>query len=176
MCDFVVELNKKSKNEIVDILLEMIENKDLQEEILGKYIKTEELSTYQQTIVDKLKNEIPLTEEEIIYTKNCLSKRNNAKINTILAGNKKFDAYLVDYKLQKYFENAWKIYPLKVGKELGKKAFYKLLGVEKYSELTNKGNYITQRIKAYNDYCDENDKDKQYILHFSTFCNTKKYL
>ena len=105
-----------------------------------------------------------------------LTCKKNTKISSVLKGSNKFDYLLIKYKLEKYFEKIWKIYPRKVGKDLGKKSFIKLISQKKVSELDVSCKYFINKLNLYIQYCQDNNTEEQYILHLSTFCNSKKYL
>ena len=89
---------------------------------------------------------------------------------------KKFDTFIVNTKIQQYFDICWRLYPKKVGKLDGEKAFRKLIGKNKLGFLDQYCEFFLKRVNAYAEMCNENNTDPQYILHFSTFCNSKKYL
>lgn len=174
--NIVEELNKKSKIEIINLIEDMIENGDLQHSAVEKHLQTKELSTYEQEIVDRLISKQPLSEKDKEYISECLSKRQKTRVSTIFSGKNNFDAFIVEFKLKNYFEKAYSIYPRKVGKELGYKAFIKLLSNVKHCDLEKYIQYIISKIQWYSNQCIENETEEQFILHFSTFCNSKKYL
>ena len=175
MNELITELKNKTKDELADIITALIEQYNIDIESLKKYITANDLDPFEENIILKFKNKETLTEEEMHYVQDCVSKKSNIKIHSLLKGNK-FIAFLVEYKLKIYFNKTWQLYPRKVGKELGFKAYCKLLGEKKLKDLDSLANYITQRIIKYSQSCSDNNTEEQYILHFSTFCNSKKYL
>jgi hypothetical protein len=170
------ELNKKTKTELINLFEEMLQNGDLLKDNIEKYFLAQELSTYEQEIVDKLKSKQPLSNMNKEYISECLNKRQKTKVSTIFSGKNKFDSFIVEFKLKNYFDKAYSIYPRKVGKELGYKAFVKLLANVKYVDLSKYAQYILNKIQLYANQCAENETEEQFILHFATFCNSKKYL
>lgn len=174
--DVLTALNKKTKTQLVDLFEEMINGGDISLNNLLKYLEISGFTDEERVICEKLDNNFVLNAKEKSYISTCLDKRGKAKISTILEGNKKFDKFIVEYKLNRYFVIAWTHYPRRIGKDLGKKAFFKLLKDKRLRELDNYCKYIIQRIEKYKEYCEENETDEQFILHFSTFCNSKKYL
>lgn len=170
-------LQTKTKKELINIMVECMEcNKPLKEFLIDNYLEEKQMSGFEQTIVDKLTNSISLQKEETDYCLERLKARENVKVGSVLKSTKKFDSALVNYKLEKYFSMIWSIYPRRVGKDLGKKAFYKLISEKKLSQLDVACKFVIERVKEYIKYCENNNTEEQYILHLSTFCNSKKYL
>lgn len=177
MDEIIEKLNKKTKSEIIDIVCDMIDAGEIYEDAIKNRITVIDYNPEEQVIIDKLVAKEALTADELEYTQHSLSYRGNAKIRSVLNGSgKRFDAFLVNAKIKQYFNAIWKIYPRKVGKEMGLKAFTKLVGEKKLSQLKEYCEYIAKRVTQYIDYCEQNNVEEQYILHFSTFCNSKKYL
>lgn len=176
MHNIIEELSKKTKKEIIDILCALIDNAQLSEKALGNYLTARDYSSQEKTIIDKLENGKELTADEISYATLALQKQANIKIKTIITSKNKFDEYLVKKKIAQYFEMIWKQYPRKVGKVVGLNAFAKLLQEQKLSNLKAYCSYILQRVIIYAEYCQTNGIEEPYIMHFSTFCNSKKYL
>ena len=137
----------------------------------GKELNREEIE-----ILDKLKNSISLNDTDQQYIKTTLEKRNNTKVNSLLHSKDKFVKALIEIKVQGYFTLSWKAYPKKVGKSVGYKAFVNLVKDFKLKDLDTNCKYILQKIHAYKQTCENEQKEEQYIMHFSTFCNSKKYL
>lgn len=170
-------LQTKTKKDLINIIMECIEcNKPLKEFLIDNYMSDVEMSGFEQTIIDKLTSSISLQKEETDFCLDRLRTRANVKIGSVLKGTKKFDSSLINYKLEKYFSAIWKVYPRKIGKDLGKKAFYKLISEKKVSQLDIACKFVMERIGKYIEYCEKNNTEEQYILHLSTFCNSKKYL
>lgn len=175
--DIIEELNKKTKAEIIDILVDIMENEKIDKSVFEKRLTTDEYTPEEQTIIDKLNTHKAITQEELTYIKTRLEKRANTRIRTILSGvGKKFDTFLVRIKLSQYFTAIWRIYPRKVGKAQAEKAFEKLVSEQKLGLLNQYCEYIIKRVSAYIEMCQDNNTEEQYILHFATFCNSKKYL
>lgn len=171
------ELDKRTKKELIDIIYSIIEDYSLSEDILDNYITAKDLTSTESIIMDKIKNTKDiLTDEEKKYIKDLLSKKQNIKISSAIKNTNKFLAFLIETKINKYFDLCWKIYPRAVGKQLGKKSFYKLLEDRKVSQLDDVCKYIYNKVQIYQKMCKDNGTEEQYILHFSTFCNSKKYL
>jgi len=175
MADIVEMLNKKSKTELLELIQELLINGDLFEENLLKCIMITEMTEYEVMIVDKLKSKLSLLVEEKEYIAQCLDKRTNTKTSTILFGNKKFDAFLVGYKLNKYFDMLWKNYPKRTAKETAKKAFNKFIKDFKYGVVDKIIIELDERIKKYAQQCEELGTDDKYILMFSTYLNQKRF-
>jgi hypothetical protein len=175
MADIIEMLNKKSKTELVELIEELITDGDLLVENLTKHIKVIEMTEYEITIIEKLKTNLSLLLEEKEYITQCLNKRTNTKISTIFSGNKKFDAFLVGYKLNKYFDMLWKNYPKRTAKETAKKAFNKFIKDFKYGVVDKIIIELDERIKKYAQQCEELGTDDKYILMFSTYLNQKRF-
>lgn len=177
MENIIEELNKLTKTEIIDIIVDVLENEKVDKSVFEKRITAEDYTPEEQIIVDKLQKQQSITQDELNYIKERLEKRANTKIKTVLSsGGKKFDAFLVNVKLIQYFKACWHRYPRKVGKTESEKAFKKLVSEQKLGLLNQYCEFIIKRIDAYVEMCKENNTEEQYILHFSTFCNSKKYL
>lgn len=177
MQDIIEKLNNMSKSEIIDIIVDVLENEKVDKSVFEKRITAEDYTPEEQIIVDKLQKQQSITQDELNYIKERLCKRANTRIRTVLSGNgKKFDAFLVNAKLNQYFNLCWSHYPRKVGKIESEKAFKKIVSEKKLGLLNQYCEFIVKRIDAYVEMCRENNTEEQYILHFSTFCNSKKYL
>lgn len=169
-------LNKLSKNEIIDLLDELIVNNKLTEQSITEHLVIKEMSNEESEIVNKLTHSCSLEENEKVYIKDVLEKKNNTKIDSLLHNKNKFIKALTEFKVQRFFTLAWENYPKKVGKQLGYKAFIKLIRDSKLKELDRICAYILQKIKEYKQMCERENKEEQFIMHFATFCNSKKYL
>lgn len=169
-------LNKLTKIELIDFINELISNNELTTETIKNYLCVKEMSSEEVEILDKLKNSISLNETEKQLIRVALDKRNNTKLNSILHGKDKFIKSLVEIKIQKYFSLCWENYPKKVGKSVGYKAFVKLVRDFKLKDFDSGCMYILQKIKSYKQTCENEQKEEQFIMHFATFCNSKKYL
>lgn len=169
-------LNKLSKNEIIDLLDELIASNRLTEQSITEHLIVKEMSNEENEIVNKLTHSCSLEENEKQYIKDTLDKKINVKIDSLLHSKDKFIKALAEFKAQHYFSLAWNIYPKKVGKQLGYKAFIKLIKDSKLKDLDHICAYILQKIKEYKQMCERENKEEQFIMHFATFCNSKKYL
>lgn len=169
-------LNKLSKNEIIDLLDELIVNNKLTEQSITEHLIIKEMSNEESEIVNKLTHSCSLEENEKVYIKDVLEKKNNTKIDSLLHNKNKFIKALTEFKVQRFFTLAWGNYPKKVGKQLGYKAFIKLIKDSKLKDLDHICAYILQKIKEYKQMCERENKEEQFIMHFATFCNSKKYL
>ena len=177
MENIIEELNKLTKTEIIDIIVDVLENEKVDKSVFEKRITAEYYTPEEQIIVDKLQKQQSITQDELNYIKERLEKRANTRIRTILFGvGKKFDTFLVRIKLSQYFTAIWRIYPRKVGKAQAEKAFEKLVSEQKLGLLNQYCEYIMKKVGAYIEMCQDNNTEEQYILHFSTFCNSRKYL
>ena len=176
MKEIISILDKKTKKELINLIIELIEEKKLDANCITERYTKCTMDEFELGIKDKVLRNIVLEDEEKKYITEHLQKRANVKVLSTLKCSNEFDAFLVDYKIFKHFNNVWKIYPKKVGKDLGKKAFYKLLQEKKLKEIDTLCKYITQKVMAYAEYCEDKGVEEQFIMHFSTFCNSKKYL
>lgn len=171
----IEKLENKTKNDLLDIVENFLECEILTEDDFD-FLFEDELSTEEKQIIQLLKDKQSLSIEQKEYVEECLNKKGNVKTKSILRSKNAFLSFLVQFKIDYYFDVAWKNYPKKVGKELGKKAFVKLVTECKEKELATNCKYVIERIQKYANYCEDNNTDQQYILQFSTFCNSKKYL
>lgn len=177
MKNIIEELNKMTKTEIIDIIADILDNEKIDKSMFEKRLTAEDYTPEEQLIVDKLQTQQCITQNELNYIKERLNKRANTKIKTILlSGGKKFDAFIVKAKLDQYFSICWSHYPRKIGKAEGEKAFNKLVSEQKLSLLSQYCEFVLKRIDKYVEYCQNNDTEEQFIMHFSTFCNSKRYL
>lgn len=176
MKEIISILDKKTKKELINLIIELIEEKKIAPECIAEKYTQCKLSEYESGIKDKVLKNVQLEEDERRYITEHLQKRANIKIASTLKCGNAFDSFLAEYKILKHFNNIWKIYPKKVGKDLGKKAFYKLLQDKKLKEVDDVCKYITQKVMNYANYCEDKGIEEQFIMHFSTFCNSKKYL
>lgn len=169
-------LNNLTKAQLIDFINELINNNDLSVDTVKNYLCSKDLTAQEIDILEKLKNFILLNEQDKQYIQSILDKRRNTKVNSLLHGQDKFIKSLVETKIQKFFSLSWNVYPKKVGKSVGYKAFVKLVKDFKLKDLDTNCLYIIKKIKQYKQICEEEQKEEQYIMHFSTFCNSKKYL
>lgn len=169
-------LEKKTKTELIDLICSFVSNGELSMQSLQDSVMENGLTEQEIEIINKVKRQETLTTTELEYINKRLDKRKHSKVNSLIKGSNKFDSFLVSTKLDGFFNLAWKKYPKKVGKELGKKSFVKLIADKRLEELTPYCSYVIKRIEKYTQYCIDHDTEEQYILHFSTFCNSKKYL
>lgn len=169
-------LNKLTKNELIDLINELITNNELTSDIIKNYLCIKDMSNEELNILEKIKNSISLNDIEKEYIQNVLDKRNNTKLNSLLHGKDKFIKAIIEIKIKNYFSICWENYPKKVGKLVGYKSFVKLVRDFKLKDLNSKCMYILQKIKQYKQNCENEQKEEQFIMHFTTFCNSKKYL
>ena len=178
MEELIEKLEKKSKTEIISIIENFLMSGEVPTKMFEKYITAEDYTPQEQAIVDKLQEKKALTQSDLEYIKERLMKRANTKIKTILSGasGKKFDSFIVKAKIDTYFAISWQHYPRKVGKAEGEKAFTKLVSEQKLGLLNQYCEFIIKKIDKYMEQCQDNDTEEQFIMHFSTFCNSKRYL
>lgn len=169
-------LNAKTKNELVYLMVGLVENNLLLAEKLLKYLTPKSLNEFEIHILEKLKNSITLTQAEIEFVQNCLEKKQNVKISSILSNSRSFEASVVKYKLRKCFNLLWKLYPKKAGKSVGEKAFYKYISQFKYGVLNEVIKNLSYQMHKYAKKCEENGVEQQFILMFSTYFNQKRFL
>jgi hypothetical protein len=169
-------LNKMTKQELINLILEFCEDGKLNASMVEEYLSPKQITPDQRAVLLKLQNKEPLTDTDLSFVASSLQKKENTKIASILKGRDLFVEELVQYKINSFFNGIWKIYPRKVGKEMGLKAFTKLVSEYKYKDLKRYCEFVYNRVKRYIEHCEESGTEEQYILHFSTFCNSKKYL
>lgn len=170
-------LKNLTKTELIDIIDELLADEDFSFEGLCKKLTTEsKMSADEEVVKDKILNQQELTTTDNELIKETLEKIKNRKIGNIIKAKSSFDGFLVNRKLQYVFEKCWDIYPRKVGKQQGAKAFLKLFNDVKYANFKATAEYIVRKIIEYKNDCERENKESQYILHFATFCNSKKYL
>lgn len=170
------ELDKLTKTDLLDIIENFIESGILECEDFDFLIDNGELSTEQIEVIHKLKNKEILSDEDKQLINSAIEKKAKTKTKSLAKSKDKFLSFLAEFKIDYWFNIAWINYPKKVGKELGKKAFVKLVSDCKFGELDTNCRYVISRIKKYTEYCEDNGTEQQFILQFSTFCNSKKYL
>lgn len=171
------QLNSKTKNELITLIMSMIEDELLSAENLLKYLIPKNLNEFEIHILEKLKiGKQSLTEAEIEFVQVCLAKKQNVKISSILSSTKKFEASVVKYKLNKCFNILWKLYPKKVGKSVGEKAFNKYISQFKYGMLNEVIKNLSYQVHKYAKWCEQNGTEYQFILMFSTYFNQKRFL
>lgn len=171
-----------NKQQIVDILKDLVNNHYITEDILSSYTETEKVDDKTKNLIEKISNsksrnfEEDLTMEENEEVKYIRQSMGNIKISSALASKNKLKQAIIKRKIDDCFEITWAIYPRKIGKQIGKKAYIKLIQTKTVKELVPTCKYIVDRVRRYANYCYNNNTEEQYILHFSTFCNSKKYL
>lgn len=170
------QLDKLSKSELIDLLDVLVNNNSIHEQAIQENLVIKEMSSEEMQIVDKLNNSYSLNDNEKAYIKDVLEKKNNTKLDSLLHNKNKFIKALTEFKVQRFFTLVWECYPKKVGKQVGYKAFVKLIKDFKLKDLDNNCMYILQKIKQYKQTCENNQTEEQFIMHFATFCNSKKYL
>jgi len=171
------KLKTLTKAELLDVFEDLLDNNYLSFDGLNKYFSCESKTTpTEEEIKQKIIAEQKLTDNELATISNALKKAENRKIGNIIKAKSSFVGFLLGRKLQHIFEQCWKIYPRKVGKQQGAKAFIKLFNDIKYKDLTITAQYILNKIIEYKNECERDCKEEQYIMHFATFCNSKKYL
>lgn len=174
--ELLLLLDRLSKSELINLLDTLITNNSVLEQAIQENLVIKEMSNEEMQIIDKLNNSCSLNENEKAYIKDVLEKKNNTKIDSLLHNKNKFIKALTEFKVQRFFTLAWENYPKKVGKQVGYKAFVKLVKDFKLKDLDNTCMYILQKIKQYKQTCENNQTEEQFIMHFATFCNSKKYL
>lgn len=174
--ELLLLLDRLSKSELMNLLDTLITNNSVLEQAIQENLVIKEMSNEEMQIIDKLNNSCSLNENEKAYIKDVLEKKNNTKIDSLLHNKNKFIKVLTEFKVQRFFTLAWENYPKKVGKQVGYKAFVKLVKDFKLKDLDNTCMYILQKIKQYKQTCENEQKEEQFIMHFATFCNSKKYL
>ena len=174
--ELFIKLENYNKQKLLDILKDLLDKKLITKENLEIYVKNKNLSDEEQKIVDALNAETELNAKQKSMIHDLLESKKHIKISSALNSTNKFLQAVVDYKIKRYFEITWNVYPRKVGKQLGIKAYKNLLKDKTIEILDKCCQYILARVKYYQSYCTENNLDEQYILHFSTFCNSRKYL
>jgi len=171
-------LNTYTKKDLVGIFEELITSGELTCERLTLYItnNNNKMTESEKLLCDKLTAHEELTDTEKATINVTFETNKNKKVGSIMKAKGTFISFLVGKKLEYVFEQCWKMYPRKVGKQLGAKAFVKLFTDIKCEQLNTTAQYIISKVKAYADECEEEQKEAQFIMHFSTFCNSKKYL
>lgn len=169
-------LDKMTKQQIIDLVCELCECGKIESAIIERELTPKQITNEQKAILVKLRNKEQLTDTDLSFIADTLQKKENTKITSILKGKDLFAEELVQYKINSFFNSIWKIYPRKVGKEMGLKAFTKLVSEYKYKDLKKYCEFVFKKVTQYAEQCEENGTEEQYILHFSTFCNSKKYL
>lgn len=170
-------LKSAKKEELIEILDFAIAENKLTESWLFSNFVGKKITEQEQSILTKIEQEqsaLTIADKNFILTE--LEKVQNRSIKLLLQSRDSFIKRVIEHKIQSYFKIAWTEYPRKVGKQLGYKAFQKLLGEVKVKELEKYAKYIVLCIKKYAELCFMNNTEEQYIMHFSTFCNSKKYL
>lgn len=173
--EVITALNNKTKKDIIDLLKDMFENGSLDVTVFSNMLTFSDYTPQEQKIIDNFKNN-KLTQENVEFLNQRLQKRENTKIATIVSSGNKFDAFFVKAKIEYYFDYIWKLYPRHIGKDLAKKSFYNLIKIKKYKELREYAMFVAKRIEMYKRQIEEYNTEPQFIMHFSTFCNSKKYL
>lgn len=165
-----------TKQQIIDLVCELCECGKIESAIIERELTPKQITNEQKAILVKLRNKEQLTDTDLSFIADTLQKKENIKIASVLKSKDLFAEELVKYKINSLFSHIWKIYPRKVGKELGLKAFTKLVSEYKYKDLAKYCEFVYKRVVQYKQSCEDNGTEMQYILHFSTFCNSKKYL
>ena len=171
-------LKSATKEKLIEVLEQAVEENLLSADYILSCFAGGKITDYELSILTKIENEKQgeLTLEEKKYIIEKLKKISNRNIRLLLKSTKEFEKRVIKHKMQSYFKMCWNIYPRKVGKQLGYKAFENLLGEQKVCDLDKIAKYVITKIQKYVEYCIDNSTEEQYILHFSTFCNSKKYL
>lgn len=173
----LAKLKNLTKKELINIFEELLTQGTLSLDGLNSYFSNESKMTQEEEIIyEKLLAQDSLTDEDRIFVKNALAKVENRKVGNLIKAKSSFVGFLINRNLQYVFEKCWKIYPRKVGKQQGAKAFVKLFSDIKYKDLTATAQYILTKITEYRNDCEKDNREEQYIMHFGTFCNSKKYL
>lgn len=169
-------LNKMTKQEIIDLVCNLCEDDKIDKSVIEFELHPKKITDEQLSILGKLDRKEQLVGTDLLLVTETLQQKQNVKVASLLKSSDAFIKELVNYKVNSLFSHIWKIYPRKVGKDLGLKAFTKLVGERKYKDLDAYCSYIGKRILQYKQNCEDCETEPQYILHFSTFCNSKKYL
>lgn len=123
--------------------------------------KKEDMLNTSKTYVKHMENENENEIENIIEDDNL-----NEIVN--IRGKRKIEKIAIagrEYSKQELFDFAWKTYLRKDGKEAARKAWDKLT-IEEISEI---GRHLPKYIKA------NENTDRQYIPHFATYLNQKRF-
>lgn len=177
-CEILEILEKYSKKDLLNLIEAMIDNQDLSFDGLLKYIDVPEnqMSDNEKIICNKIKLKEELTESESEYVNKVIYLANKRKIGNVLKNKNSFVSFVLLKKIEQIFDQAWLIYPRKVGKSEGAKAFIKLFNDVKVQDFLTTAKHIITKIKNYATNCADNGTEQQFIMHFSTFCNSKRYL
>lgn len=171
----ISELELKTKQELLELITELCNQNLEANAFIANYFAEKNYNDEELEIITKLNNKIELTQAELDYIMQRTSKRNNTSVKSLFNSKDKFIVFLVQHKIKLYFDFAWSHYPKKVGKQLSEKAFNKLLLNCKLRDLDETCKYIIKKIEEYAKKCITNNVEEQFIMHFSTFCNSKKY-
>lgn len=116
--------------------------------------------------------------KSLLYLDNLLQETTNKEHISIIEYIKKcVSEYKEPIKIKSlvdithYFDKLWSLYPRKVNKELAKKTFeHKMRGLTE-EEVKEKANKIYILQQRYIKECNDNNRDLQYISHYSSFLN-----
>lgn len=169
-------LDKMTKQEIIDFIVNLCEDGLMSANVIIQELRPKEITADQKQILQKIANKEQLSADNLSFIADTFKKKENTKVASLLKNKDLFIKELVSYKVKSCFEKIWAIYPRKVGKETGYKAFIKLVSEQKLHDLVNYCEYVAKKVVGYKNQCEEFGTETQYILHFSTFCNSKKYL
>lgn len=169
-------LNTKTKKELIDIILELVEQGYIESKMFNYYFNAEKLSEVENNIVTTVTAKLPLTQTEKDYINKTQIKMANRKIGNILKGGNEFEKFILERTLKTAYEEIYKKYPRKVDQSGGYKAFAKLLSDKKFKDCSECVNYVFKKVVDYAKNCDECGTEQRFILLPSTFFNSKKYL
>jgi len=166
-------LEKVERQQLIAYIETLVNEELITEQDIVDYFSPQPLTEEQTNIVVKLKekNDLTLEEKEIISV--AIQPKQNIKAKSLLKGKSAFVKFLVEYKLDTMFNVLWKNYPRKVSMQVSKKAFIKLFSELKYKDLDKVFVELRNRLQSYIYSCQ--GKDQQFILHFSTWLNQKRW-
>ena len=166
-------LSSAERQKIELFIESLIEQEIISQSDIEDYFVGNELSEQEKLIIDNLKNGKDLTLEEKTHIAEITKPKLKVKCKSLIKSKNKFIAFIVEYKINTLFNILWKNYPKKVGREIAHKAFVKVFYEFKYGDVDKAFMQLKKRLEKYIYSIQGNDK--QFILHFSTWLNQKRW-
>jgi hypothetical protein len=166
-------LDKAERQQLIAFIEALVSDNIIEENDIQDFFNAKPLTENEKAIISKLKEKQELSLEEKKVISDAIGSKQNIKVKSLIKGKSAFIKFLVEWKLDTMFNVLWKSYPRKVGLQNGKKSFIKLFSEFKYKDIDIAFKQFKTRLKKYIYDCQ--GKDQQFILHFSTWINQKRW-
>ena len=166
-------LDKAERQQLIAFIEALVSDNIIEENDIQDFFNAKPLTENEKAIISKLKEEKELSLEDKKVITDIMNTKQNIKVKSLIKGKNAFVKFLVEWKLDTMFSVLWKFYPRKVGLQNGKRAFVRLFSEFKYKDIDIAFKQFKTRLEKYTYDCQ--GKDQQFILHFSTWINQKRW-